>query len=100
MTRIGRFIAETGKASGKGQIVVPKEVRTLLNFEENDKLQFTLVGDDVVVRVVKSSKSIMDVLGSFVPNKDVIDVKDLRDQYRKELIADDLARQENQEEIR
>lgn len=93
--KIGKFIGETGKVSGKGQIVVPKEVRNILQAEENDKLQFTLVGDDVVVRVVKSSKSIFDVLGSFVPNKPVIDVKDLRDQYRKELIADDLVRQEN-----
>lgn len=93
--RIGKFIGETGKVSGKGQIVVPKEVRNILNAEENDKLQFTLVGDDVVVRVVKSSKSILDVLGSWSPNKPLIDVKNLRDQYRKELIADDFERQKN-----
>ncbi|MEK4060948.1 MULTISPECIES: AbrB/MazE/SpoVT family DNA-binding domain-containing protein [Paenibacillus] len=92
--RIGRLIGESGKVTGKGMVIIPKEVRNTLKIEENDKIQFTLVGDDVVLRVVKSSKSLLDVFGSFTPNKPVVDVKDLRDQFRKELIADDLARQE------
>lgn len=42
---------------------------------------------------IKKSNSILDVLGSWEPNKPLLDVKELRDQYRKKLIEDDFARQ-------
>lgn len=87
-----RFIAETEELSGEYQVVLPEEVRTILDIHENDKLQFILVGDHVVVRTVKS-KSILDVLGSWEPNKPILDVKELRDQYRKKLIEDEFSRQ-------
>jgi AbrB family looped-hinge helix DNA binding protein len=87
---------ETGKLSAKGVIAIPIKVRNLLGAEEGDRLEFEQVGEEVVVRAVKR-KSILDALGSLNIDfdKPLVDVRDIRDQYREEPIADDLHRQDH-----
>ncbi|MFD0672257.1 AbrB/MazE/SpoVT family DNA-binding domain-containing protein [Cohnella sp. GCM10027633] len=87
---------ETGKLSAKGVVAIPVKVRNLLGIKEGDRLVFEERGEDVVVRGVKS-KSILDAFGSLdIPfTKPLVDVREVRDQYREEMIADDLQRQEN-----
>lgn len=83
---------ETGKLSAKGVVAIPVKVRNLLGVEEGDKLEFEQVGDEVIVRGIKK-KSIFDAFGIWEIEQPLVDVREVRDQYREELIADDLARQ-------
>lgn len=53
---------KTGKLSAKGVVAIPVKVRNLLGVEEGDKLEFELIGDEVIVRGVKR-KSILDAFG-------------------------------------
>ncbi|MFC5469997.1 AbrB/MazE/SpoVT family DNA-binding domain-containing protein [Cohnella suwonensis] len=88
---------ETGKLSAKGVVAIPVKVRKILGVEEGDKLEFELEGERLIVRGVKQV-SIWDVFGSMKLDKPLVDVKELRDQYREGLIADDLQRRKNLEE--
>ncbi|MEF3310838.1 AbrB/MazE/SpoVT family DNA-binding domain-containing protein [Paenibacillus sp. GYB004] len=83
---------ETGKLSAKGVVAIPIKVRNLLGVEEGDKLEFEQIGDEVIVRGIKK-KSIFDAFGVWDIDESLIDVREVRDQYREELITDDLARQ-------
>ncbi|MDF2648240.1 MAG: Antidote-toxin recognition MazE, bacterial antitoxin [Paenibacillus sp.] len=83
---------ETGKLSAKGVVAIPVKVRNLLGVEEGDKLEFEQVGDEVIVRGIKK-KSIFDAFGIWEIEQPLVDVREVRDQYREEMIADDLARQ-------
>lgn len=88
---------ETGKLSAKGVVAIPVKVRNILGVEEGDRLVFEERGDEVVVRGVKR-KSILDAFGSLeieFTDKPLVDVRDVRNQYREERIADDLRRQES-----
>jgi AbrB family looped-hinge helix DNA binding protein len=87
-------IGETGELSAKGQVVIPIKVREEISVKEGDRLEFIRLGDEIIVRPIKR-KSIKNVLGSWKNAQPLKDVKDLRDQYRKELIDDDLARQQH-----
>ncbi|MGG3471405.1 AbrB/MazE/SpoVT family DNA-binding domain-containing protein [Neobacillus pocheonensis] len=85
---------ETGKLSAKGVVAIPVKVRNILGVEEGDKLEFVQVDGEIVVRGIKR-KSIMKAFGSWniELDKPLVDVREVRDQYREERIADDLARQ-------
>lgn len=83
---------ETGKLSAKGVVAIPVKVRNILGVEEGDKLEFIQVDNEIVVKGVKR-KSIMSAFGSWKSDKPLVDVREVRDQYREELITDDLARQ-------
>lgn len=90
-------IAETGKLSAKGQVAIPIKVREEIGVKEGDRLEFIRFGDEIIVRPIKR-KSIKNAFGSWKPDQPLQDVQDLRDQFRKELIDDDLARQQHLEE--
>ncbi|XID91588.1 AbrB/MazE/SpoVT family DNA-binding domain-containing protein [Paenibacillaceae bacterium WGS1546] len=85
---------ETGKLSAKGVVAIPVKVRNLLGIGEGDRLLFEERGDEIVVKGVKR-KSILDAYGSLKIDfkEPLVDVRDVRDQVREELIADDLHRQ-------
>lgn len=86
---------ETGKLSAKGVVAIPVKVRDILGVKEGDRLVFEERGNEVIVRGLKR-KSIMDVIGSLdIEFKEpLVDVREIRDQIRKERIADDLHRQD------
>ncbi|OXS54276.1 hypothetical protein B1A99_27195 [Cohnella sp. CIP 111063] len=88
---------ETGKLSAKGVVAIPVKVRNFLGIEEGDRLEFEVEGERLFVRGVKKV-SIWDVFGSMKLDKPLVDVQELRDQYREELIADELQRGEKMEE--
>ena len=50
--------------TSKGQITIPKEIRTILNIKPSDKIDFILEGDKVVLRPVQTLK---DFRGSIKP---------------------------------
>jgi looped-hinge helix DNA binding domain, AbrB family len=111
---------ETGRLSAKGVVAIPKNVRNILGIGEGDKLEFEqvtlrellgikevdqpaldqileqLIDEIVVVRGVKK-KSVWDAFGSLDIDftRPLVDVRDVRDQYREGLIADDLHRQDD-----
>lgn len=83
---------ETGKLSSKGVVAIPVRVRNILGVEEGDRLEFILKDNEVVVRGIKK-KSIMDAFGIWGIDQPLTDVREIRDQYREEMISDDSARQ-------
>lgn len=91
---------ETGKLSAKGVVAIPVKVRDMLGVREGDRLVFEERGNEVIVRGLKR-KSILDAFESLdVEFKEPLaDVRDVRDRYREERIADDLHRQEHEEEL-
>lgn len=96
-----RFLAETGELSREDQIKKLDQS----NYSELTKDKKAILKDhmgsatsNIDMNKVKEwwkyeSNSILDVLGSWKPNKPLLDVKELRDQYRRKLIEDDFARQ-------
>ena len=85
---------ETGKLSAKGVVAIPIKVRNSLGIEEGDRLEFDELEDGVmVVRGIKR-KSILDAFGSIELNEPLADVREIRDQYREQRIADDLTHKE------
>lgn len=49
----------------KGQVTIPKTIRDRLGVREGGKVLFVIRGDDVVLKVVRSS--ILDLKGSVTP---------------------------------
>ena len=43
--------------TSKGQITIPKEIRTILNIKPSDKIDFILEGETVVLRPVQTLKA-------------------------------------------
>ncbi len=87
------YKVETGKLSAKGVVAIPIKLRNILGIGEGDRLEFEYIGDEVIVRGIKR-KSILDAFGIWDDlDQPLIDVREVRDQYREEMIADDLARQ-------
>jgi AbrB family looped-hinge helix DNA binding protein len=50
--------------TSKGQVTIPKEIRTLMNIKPKDKVDFVLDGDKVLLKHVKTLK---DFRGSVTP---------------------------------
>ncbi len=82
---------ETGKLSIKGQVVIPASVREMLEIGEGDRLEFIQEGDKIMVKGIKK-RSILDAVGLIKTNKPFVDVDEIRDQTRKEIISRDLNR--------
>lgn len=84
---------ETGKLSAKGVVAIPVKVRNILGIEEGDRLVFEERGEELIVRGLKR-KSILDAFGSLDIEftQPLVDVREVRDQYREERIADDNLR--------
>lgn len=49
------------KVTSKGQLTIPKEVRSALNIQTGDRLAFEIAGDEIVVR---KSVQPQDLLGT------------------------------------
>ena len=45
---------ETTSITSKGQVTIPKELRQLLGIRQGSKMEFSLVGTDVIMRVQSS----------------------------------------------
>ena len=79
----------------KGQVVIPTKVRDLLDIREGDRLPFTQEGDKVILQFVKK-RSVLDAVGLIKINKEVVYVDKLRDQVRKDVINNDIKRQQKE----
>ena len=82
----------TKTISHKGQVVVPKEIRTMLNIDYHDQIEWVV--EDGVVKLQKPEINFLDLAGSLKPNvnkKISVDksIEKAREEYTKKL-ADDF----------
>ena len=91
---MGRMMykVETGKISTKGQVVIPANIRDMLQIGEGDRLEFSQEGDKVIVKGIKK-KTILDAIGIIKVDKKFMEVNEIREQVRKDAVSNDLARQ-------
>lgn len=67
--------------TSKGQVTIPKEIRVLLQIKPSDKVDFTIEGDRVILKPIKT---LMDFRGSVsAKGQGKIDME--RQQAKKEL---------------
>jgi AbrB family looped-hinge helix DNA binding protein len=62
----------------KGQVTIPKSIRTFLNIKPSDMIDFSIVNDQVVIKPIKT---LQDFRGS-VPAKGKGDLKNERQQAK------------------
>ena len=46
------------KVTSKGQVTIPKAIRDFLHIQPNDRVDFVVVGDQVLVRPVRTLKDL------------------------------------------
>jgi antitoxin PrlF len=75
------MIEARSKISSKGQVVIPAEIRSILNIEEGDDAKFIMSDNgDLKVDIVKRS-SIIDLYRSLKPAEpDLRDFAEIREQ--------------------
>lgn len=78
------MIEARSKMSSKGQVVIPAEIRSILNIEEGDDVKFIVnENGDLKLDIVKKS-SIVDLYGSLKPAKpDLRDFSEIREQSQR-----------------
>lgn len=78
------MIEAKSKISSKGQVVIPIEIRSVLNIEEGDDVKFIINDDgDLKWDVVKRS-SFVDLYASLKPTKpDLRDFSEIREQSER-----------------
>lgn len=65
---------ESRTISDKGQTVVPKSIRTYLNLEKGDRLEWSVNEDgEVVIQPIKK-KSVMEFKGVLTPESSIDDM--------------------------
>lgn len=73
--------------TSKGQITLPKEVRTRLNLQAGDRLEFIWVGDELRVR--PASRKVDEVFGKFRrPQQPVLSVEEMNTAIQKRIQSD------------
>ena len=72
--------------SSKGQVTIPQEVRVRLGLNEGDRLEFTIEGNHMVIRPLRTRKNPFEayagVLGTFAGGAEEINrwMADLREE--------------------
>jgi antitoxin PrlF len=79
----------SGKLTSKGQLTIPAELRSYLNMEEGDRLEFVVDPLGGLSVTPKKKKSIKDVVGSL--QRDEIDFDKAR-QIAQAARSEDLSR--------
>ncbi|MEX1029950.1 MAG: AbrB family transcriptional regulator [Paenibacillaceae bacterium] len=89
------MIEARSKISSKGQVVIPFEIRSLLNIEEGDDAKFIMSDNgDLKLDIVKRN-AILDLYGSLKPEKsDLRDFSEIREQSQKMKLDDYLRKGE------
>ncbi len=72
----------TAKLTSKGQLTVPREVRTLLGLRTGDHVAF-VVRDDGTVSVEAEKKSLMRLRGILHPKVKGVTIEDMNEAIRK-----------------
>lgn len=66
----------------KGQIVIPVEIRRVLNLQANQLVTLTLTKDKAKA-VIKPEEDFVDLIGTFKPKKKVVSALKLREEFEK-----------------
>jgi antitoxin PrlF len=53
--------------TSKGQVTIPKAIRDLLHIQPNDRVNFAVEGDKVVVRPVRTLKDLRGAVPTTIP---------------------------------
>lgn len=93
------MIEARSKISSKGQVVIPFEIRSLLNIEEGDDAKFIMSDNgDLKLDIVKRS-AVLDLYGSLKPEKpDLRDFSEIREQSQQMRAEDYMRNLRNEEE--
>ncbi len=67
--------------TSKGQVTIPKEIRTRLGIEAGDKISFELQGDAIVLRVVEAV-SVQSIRGMFGKSAITASLEDMANAVR------------------
>lgn len=80
------MIQATSKVSSKGQIVVPMEIRKILDVKEGDSIKFMVDNNEEIKIEVIKRNSILDLFGSIKAKEDTADFEKIRLEAREERI--------------
>lgn len=80
-----RAVVATSRLSAKGQVVIPVEIRKMLNLEEGDTVKYILTEDGEIKIEPSKRSSVLDLFGSLIPvEPDLRDFSEIRDEMRRE----------------
>jgi len=71
----------TAKITSKGQITIPREIRTLLDLQSGDKINF-IIDDSGQVNFVPVTKDVTTLKGIVPKPRIAVSVKDMKDTIR------------------